>query len=90
MAKKRHYAAMKSGEEYSTRGESMKTLQGDSRMIHEDRSAPCLLPREVMDKDWPRATMYSPTIPSDLFTEANKQMKADEREFRSAFKPGKY
>jgi hypothetical protein len=62
---KRHYGSTK---------EMMKKA---GRMIHDEMSAPCLLPREVMDKDWPKEDQYSLGMVNDLFDEAQRQLSMD-------------
>lgn len=62
----------------------------DSRMIREDWSKPCLLPTEIIDKDWARNANYMKNGEADLFMGVQKQLKEDGEGFKKAFKPGKY
>ncbi len=59
-------------------------------MINDDMSAPCLLPRNVMEKEYG----YYPTSPlgaiDDLYTGVEKQLNEDVRDAGKVFKPGKY
>lgn len=62
----------------------------DSAMIKEDMSAPCLLPRNVIDKEWPKAAGYNMGRMQDLFNGVQKQMSEDAADFKREAKGGKY
>jgi hypothetical protein len=63
-------------------------LNSDTGMIREDRSAPCLLPRNVIDRDWPRSEVYMKTGAADLFMGVKKQMSEDGADMRKAMANG--
>lgn len=86
MAKKRHYAS----EKKQGHGGYGVTMNEDSRMIGDDWSAPALLPRMVMDKDWPQAHNYMNYGEADLFMGVQKQLKEDGSDMKREFKAGKY
>ncbi len=68
-----------------------KMASRDSAMIKEDKSAPCLLPTNVIDKYWPKAASYDMgRIGADLFNGVQKQMSRDYSDLKKAAKPGKY
>ena len=81
---------MRAKEQYAGREETRMSMAQDSRMIAEDPNAPCLLPRNVIDRDWPRASSYEMSIEPDLFNGVQKQIAQDTSDFKKAFKPGKY
>lgn len=70
--------------------ESRKMMAEASGMIREDRSAPCLLPREVIDKQWPSSADYNMGYVDDLFNGVQKQMSEDRGDFGKAMGPKKY
>jgi hypothetical protein len=61
-----------------------------SSMISEDRSAPCLLPRSVIDKDWERGSIYHMGMVDTLHTGAQIQIHEDSADFKRAYSPKKY
>ena len=67
-----------------------KTMNRDSGMIREDWSAPCLLPKQVIDRDWARNSNYMNYSEEDLYMGVQKQLREDRDGFEKAFKPGKY
>ncbi len=67
-----------------------KVMNRDSHMIEEDWSAPCLLPKMVIDRDWPRSHNYMNYSEADLFMGVNKQLNEDQNDMKKAFKAGKY
>jgi len=77
-------------EAYSGHKESRKMMARDGAMIKEDMSAPCLLPRDVIDSYWPKAGNYSAGYVDDLFYGAQKQMHEDKEDFKRAGNTGKY
>ena len=77
MAKKRFYT------------DGKEAMREGGRMIREDASAPCHLPREVMDKDWPSSDGYLGGHIKDLFDAVNSQMKEDGGDLRK-HTPKKY
>lgn len=101
MAKKRYHNSMSSdpvpntvsgleGREHYAGYKSAKSeMRRDGAMIHEDRSAPCLLPRNVIDREWPSHRGYMPKAPMDLFDGANAQLHEDERDVRRELRPTK-
>lgn len=54
-------------------------MSRDGGLIHDDWSQPCLLPKNVIDRDWPKARGYGLNGSSigDLFSEANRQMSSN-------------
>ncbi len=77
-------------ESYSGYKESRRMMARDGAMIREDMSAPCLLPRGIIDEYWPRAANYHMGYVDDLFYGAQKQMHEDYEDFGREMKPGKY
>ena len=77
-------------ESYSGRKESRKMMARDGAMIKEDMSAPCLLPRQVIDEYWPKANNYNMGYVEDLFYGAEKQMHEDYKDLGREMKPKKY
>lgn len=73
------------------RDESMGMYKA-SPMIKEDRSAPCNLPKHVIDEYWPNASGYSMKSEriGDLFNGIQKQMREDAEDFKRAMDPKKY
>lgn len=65
-----------------------KNMNRDAGMIREDRSAPCLLPRQVIDKDWPRTEVYMKEGAADLFMGVQKQMSQDKSDMNKASAQG--
>lgn len=59
-------------------------------MIHEDASAPCHLPREVIDKEYASSPKSPVGQVRDLYEGAMQQMHEDEGDLKKAFKAGKY
>lgn len=85
----RHYSKL-GREEYAGREASKRQMKMDSGMIHEDRSAPCLLPQGVIEKYWPAGGYHIGYAPQDLFGGAQVQMKEDGADLRRENKPKKY
>jgi hypothetical protein len=77
-------------EAYSGYKESRKMKARDGAMIREDMSAPCLLPRQVIDEYWPKAANYNMGYVEDLFYGAEKQMHEDYQDLKREAKAGKY
>jgi len=77
-------------EAYSGYKESRKMMARDGAMIKEDMSAPCLLPRNVIDEYWPKAANYNMGYVEDLFYGAEKQMHEDYNDLSKAIGPKKY
>lgn len=78
-------------EEYASREETKEMMKRDGAMIHEDRSAPCLLPMNVISKDWPASARSNiGYIGGDLFEGAQKQMKQDHADLGKIRNPKKY
>jgi len=88
----RHYGAskMRSREQYVGYEETKASMRRDGNMIHENHAAPCLLPEDVIDRDWPRAAQYNFGYVDTLFTGVQKQLAEDAADSRRAFKPKKY
>lgn len=72
--------------------DAKKEMKRYGSMINDDMSAPCNLPREVMDKEWPRPMGYAldGSRMSDLFSGVNKQMSADSSDLRREKGNSKY
>lgn len=77
-------------ESYSGYKESRKMMARDGAMIKEDMSAPCLLPRGVIDEYWPKANNYHMGYVEDLFYGAQKQMHEDYDDLGRSMGPKKY
>ena len=92
MAKKRYYegAKMRDREQYAGMEETKMMMSRDSNMIKEDWNAPCLLPKEVIDRDWPRAGKYNMGYVDTLFNGVQKQLEEDASDFKKVFAPKKY
>jgi hypothetical protein len=69
---------------------SRHMMARDGGMIREDRSAPSNLPREVMDKYWPKAHNYNAGYVDDLFRGVEKQMNEDYMDIKIETHPRKY
>lgn len=73
---------------YHDNGKPMSGRAGG--MINDDRSAPCNLPRNVMEKEYG----YYPTSPlgmiDDLYSGVERQLNEDHRDAEKVFKPKKY
>lgn len=63
----------------------------DYGMISEDRSAPCNLPREAIQKFWDRGEQatFGQQL-DDLFHGSEEQVSQDMGKLKKASKPGKY
>jgi hypothetical protein len=72
---------------YSDKAGVMKRSSG---MIHEDRSKPCLLPTEIIDKVWPDSANYHMKFTDTLFNGVSNQLRQDSADFGKAFSPKKY
>ncbi len=81
---------LESRESYSGRKESRKMMARDGAMIKEDMSAPCLLPRRIIDEYWPKANNYNMGYVEDLFYGAEKQMHEDYKDLGREMDPKKY
>lgn len=77
MAKKKYY-------------EDQKMMKRAGNMINNDMSAPCLLPREIIDKEWPKVANYNMGYMKDLFGGVQKQMNEDYADLKRETSPGKY
>jgi hypothetical protein len=78
-------------EGYAGREEARKMMAEDSHLIGDDRSAPCNLPRNVIDKNFPDGHIYGHNyVPSDLFNGVQAQLKEDGRDYKREAKPKKY
>lgn len=67
-----------------------KMMKQDGGMIHDDWSAPALLPRQVIDKEWPARHQYSGGYVDDLFMGVSKQLSEDASDLKRIMKPKKY
>jgi hypothetical protein len=92
MAKKRYHngESMEKREAYAGYKESRKMMARDGAMIREDLSAPCNLPRSVMQEFWPKAHNYNMGFVEDLFYGAQKQMHEDYNDLGREMDPKKY
>lgn len=59
-----------------------------STMISEDKSAPSLLPREVVSKEWPSMGYYEGRPMADLFTGVQMTTDSDTRKLKEISKKG--
>lgn len=87
--KKRTYH-MRDKEQYAGHEETRRMMSRDGHMISEDHGAPSLLPRQVIDRDWPRAANYYMGYVDTLFSGVQNQLHEDTRDFGREFKPKKY
>lgn len=62
----------------------------EGAMIHEDHSAPCLLPRMVMEKAYGYGAEYNMHHMEDLYSGVQIQLHEDGEGAKKAFRPGKY
>lgn len=83
-------SGLETRESYAGYKQSRKMMARDGAMIREDRSAPALLPRNVIDEYWPRAANYNMGYVDDLFYGAQKQMHEDYEDLHFEMRPGKY
>lgn len=81
---------MRNREQYAGLEESRRMMAKDGLLIKEDWNAQCLLPTEVINRDWPRAAQYEMRANADLFSGAQDQLKEDADDSRRAFHPSKY
>jgi hypothetical protein len=81
MAKKKKY--------HESRSER-KLMKKAGGMISEDRSAPALLPRNVMEKNYVSGDYGVGGYIDDLYQGVTKQMQEDSMDFKKVFKPSKY
>jgi hypothetical protein len=61
-----------------------------SSMIAEDRSAPCLLPRNIIDKEWEQGSSYHMGMVDTLYEGVQIQIREDSADFKKAYSPKKY
>ncbi|CAB4184439.1 hypothetical protein UFOVP1478_19 [uncultured Caudovirales phage] len=69
---------------------SAKAMKQAGSMIKEDMSAPCLLPREVIDREFPSAGYGLQNGYHDLFGGVQAQLHKDESDLKKAFSPKKW
>lgn len=81
---------MRGREAYAGYDESRRMIAHDGSMIREDMAAPCLLPRNVIDREWPKAMNYEMGFVDDLFYGAEKQMHEDYADLGRELDPKKY
>lgn len=67
-----------------------KMMRKSSGLIHEAAGEPCLLPTEVISKDFPKAEYGMNGGIGNLFTGVQKQMGIDKADLHRAFNPKKY
>jgi len=67
----------------------MHSGYGD-HLIGEDRTAPALLPRRVIEDNYDSPYNYMGDNPADLYMGVQNQLRQDGRDMRRIFKPGKY
>lgn len=89
-SKRHHGYAMRENEQYATHEQTKRMMKHDGSMISEDHNAPCLLPLNVISRDWPRAEHYNLGYTDTLFEGAQHQMKQDSSDMAREFKPKKY
>lgn len=90
MHKAHHEYHMRDREQYAGKEETKMMMARDGHMIHDDWSAPALLPQHVISRDWPRAANYNMGSINDLFTGVEHQMHEDHGELGRFSKPKKY
>jgi len=96
MANRYYSGAINRGEDarlgkiFARGSDGSSAMYEGSQMISEDRSAPCLLPRNVIDRDWPRGHNYISMGEADLFMGVQKQLHKDQEDMRREFNPKKY
>jgi hypothetical protein len=69
---------------------SRKMMHHDGMMIHEDHAAACLLPHEIIEKEWPRAENDHMGFVEDKFYGVEKQMHEDYSDLGKEMDPKKY
>ena len=89
MAKK-HYASMRKGEMYASREQAHALRNEDSGMIREDKSAACLLPTGVIEKQWASGNYSGPTGVTDLYTGVQKRLDRDRSDLMRSRGDGVY
>lgn len=69
-----------SHEMYAGPSMSKRMMSRDGSMIYEDHSAPCLLPTDVIDREFPmaRGKGVNGSMVNDLFSETLRQMSEDQ------------
>lgn len=86
----RHYSSMKKGEMYASREQANVLRMADNGMIHEDRSAACLLPTNVIEKYYAAGNYSAPTGIADLYTGAQKRLGEDQSAIKREAQLGNY
>jgi len=88
----RHHSAykMRAKEQYAGYEESKKMMGHDGGMIHEMPGNFCLLPENVIAKDWPASPDHAMYASPDLFEGAQRQLHEDKADLKRIMKPGKY
>jgi|GEM_PF-5297944 hypothetical protein len=69
---------------------SQKLMSRDAGMIKEDWDAACLLPRGVIEKEWPGAGDYMRKDIPNLFSGVQETMREDGNAFMKSNKPRQY
>ena len=99
MAHKRHYASKRAmapnsidsnyhdAEKYR---HDKSMAHSEASMIREDHMAPCLLPRDIHDKEWPRSSGYINGHTPTLFRGEQEMMKRDRVDYAREYKPKKW
>lgn len=75
---------------YSSYNSSQLMMKRDSSMIREDWSAACLLPTNVIEKQWPGIDNGMKKGIVTLFSGEQEMMREDRRNFDKANKPKLY
>jgi hypothetical protein len=82
---KRYHKSKRMEDSYNDRGRA----SGNYGMLHEDPSAPALLPRNVMQKYYGNPHYSAPESAPDLYMGVERMLEADNRDFKKAFKLSK-
>lgn len=75
---------------YGRYTDSQRLMSRDSKMIKEDWNAACLLPTNVIEKEWPGAGDYMKQGIGSLFSGVQETMHEDGRAFEKENKPKQY
>lgn len=81
---------MKNEAGYEGYASSQRMMRRDSGMIKEDWSAACLLPTNVIEKQWAGAGDYMHKGIGSLFSGVQETMHEDGRAFEKSNKPKQY
>lgn len=93
MAAKRHHESKFGGNAMKHRraGGMDGSYKFESSMIHEDHAAPCLLPTNVIQREYPSEPRTAMSmVGQDLYQGAQRQMAEDEKDLRKLKSPRRW